>query len=167
VTAATDQKARVDPGGVKGGVVLLVAAATALVMGLGVIVAWEIERSGTRRLNEHPVASRFGAPPADMNGIEMSLLAPGAGPPPRSSRPAPAAAATVSGSAATEERLKQYGWTDKDRGRVHIPLQRALELYLAREGTAARGAALGPASAPQRTGGRSESAPNDKSRGAP
>jgi hypothetical protein len=151
-----------DPGGVKSGPVMAVALATLLVMGLGVAVAWEIVRRGTEGPNAPRVAGRFDAPPAEMNAIEMSLLAsgvpgsrdtPGAGartpdePIPQTRvfglRPAERPVAPERGARApaatppaaeSQQRLQGYGWSDRGRGMVHIPIARAIELYVAREG---------------------------------
>lgn len=138
-----------DPGGVNGRVVLLVALGTVAVMGLGVAVAWELERTGVRDAERTGAAGRFDSPPADLNGIEMSLLAPEL---PTRERPAEsrgptaqtyalrdrrkATSATATGS--ERERLQSYGWNDRERRTVHIPLARAIELYLAREGEGGR-----------------------------
>lgn len=186
----------VDPDGVNGRVVLLVALGTVAVMGLGVAVAWELERTGVRALQADGSAGRFEAPPADMNGIEMSLLGPGVparerateaegpvvqtyalrdprapgpaapgtvaprapaepAPAPQQAPAAPAPAAPAAGQSPAGQasppaaeparaRLQSYGWSDRERRTVHIPLSRAVELYLARERDAARAAAAAP-----------------------
>ena len=33
-----------------------------------------------------------------------------------------------------EERLASYGWVDRERGRIHIPIDRAIELVAAEKG---------------------------------
>jgi hypothetical protein len=174
VNAVGDDKGHSDPAGVRSGLVLCVAVAMLLVMGLGTVVAWEIERSGTRHVDGQHTASRFGAPPPDMNGIEMSLLSPGTGPHGRFVHAAPPAGAGVSGSDAARERLQQYGWADREHGRVHIPIARAIELYLARESAAVKnGAPLGAGATPtserasEAPGGKPARAPNGPSRRAP
>jgi hypothetical protein len=169
MTSATHEKAPGDPAGVAGRVVMVVAVGTAVVMGLGVVVAWQLESAGTERVDLDRTSARFGAPPADMNGIEMSLIAAGSdaarGRITHGSPPAAAAA----GSRAAEQRLKEYGWVDRERGRVHIPIERALELYLAQEGAMGNRAAPGragtkPAGDAARSGPRS---PSSESGGKP
>ena len=45
--------------------------------------------------------------------------------------------------AGARERLDSYGWSDRERGLVHIPLERAKELMLRREASE-RDAELAP-----------------------
>jgi hypothetical protein len=147
----------IDRDGVKGGVVLLVALATLLVIGLGVVVTHELQTWGVGAEDPRETPARFGRPPADMNAIEMSLLAPRAPGSPRPTRsegaehdPAatnrlpraasakgaatPAAAADGQAAApSAAQRLQSYGWSERERRTVHIPIARAMELYLARE----------------------------------
>jgi hypothetical protein len=61
------------------------------------------------------VASRGGALPAEINHIETYDFE---RPPPRD-------------HAAALERLKSYGWADAEHRLVHIPIDRAIALYLA------------------------------------
>jgi hypothetical protein len=156
------ERARVDPGGVRGGVVLAVAFGMLAVMALGVVLAWELASTSTRSAAA-PSAARFGPPPSDESGIEMTLFgrernrASG-----RATRPDGETAgkherALVAGTSAHGEperdaagasepvraersqadarrRLTSYGWTDRARGRVHIPIARAIDLYVEREG---------------------------------
>jgi hypothetical protein len=35
---------------------------------------------------------------------------------------------------AAERRLSSYGWVDRGRGVVHVPIERAIDLYVAEEG---------------------------------
>src|SRR5690606_6594436 len=74
-TASDDDKA--NPGGVQRRPVLWVATSTVLVMALGVGVAWELMQTHTRMPGAVSIAGRFGAPPADKNAVEMSLLSRG------------------------------------------------------------------------------------------
>ena len=166
MSPATRESVRVDPDGVSGGVVLVVALAAALVMAMGVMVAWQLASYDRHAPGAAP-SGRFGAPPSEMNGIEMSLLVPARGNdedgrattrdaaqmPPRA-RPSNAEAARW---------LHGYGWVDRARGRVHIPIARAMELYVARQADAASAAgserAMPSAPAPSPASGPSRGAP--------
>lgn len=158
---ATTGDDKANPGGVQRGPVLWVASSTLLVIALGVGVAWELMRTHARVPSATRIAGRFDAPPADMNAIEMGLLSSGvpswndqsatrAARPERGGETAltfalrdPRAAAASRhlddasdpslGQAAPARRLSSYGWSDRERRRVHIPIARAVELYLARE----------------------------------
>ena len=156
MTLASRETVQGDPGGVRGGVVVGVALATALVMALGVLLAWEIERtSAAASGSQH--AGRFGAPPREVSNIEMELFEPLRGgaatrqasalhgrardETARGARvetvPTAGTDRTLAGAGASndtpERRLHSYGWADRANGRVHIPISRAMELYLARE----------------------------------
>lgn len=154
MTLATKEKVQVDPGGVRGGLVLIVAFGTALMMGLGVALAWEIQRVSVSS-SPAPLAGRFGAPPAQLDAIEMSLFA--RGEPPRGGdterRAPPSVNEGTDAVSAAREHLGAYGWSDREHGRVFIPIARAMQLYLARQ---ARDAAPGtaPVAAPQALGGQ-------------
>lgn len=161
MTQDTPTTERVDPGAVHGRVVLVVALATAAVMALGVLLAWELQ-AGARVTGTS--TARFGSPPSDRNGIEMALFerhrdgnsTRGAREPaPR--QVAPAERALVAGSSPHGEperelgargpagadrsvsdaahRLQSYGWNDRARGRVFIPITRAIDLIVEREGS--------------------------------
>jgi hypothetical protein len=166
MNAPPRESSPVDPDGVKGGVVLLVALATLLVMGFGVVVTHELQTWGVGAEDPRQAPARFGRPPADMNAIEMSLLAPRALASPRE-RPTegaerdPAAAERQAAPSGAARRLQSYGWSDRERRTVHIPLSRAVELYLARE----HSERVAPGEHPERVapGEKQEPAP----RGAP
>lgn len=130
VAKAADEEANAPaPDGVKGGVVVVVAVASAVVAACSVWVAWTIAESPP----SVDRAGRWGAPKADVQAIEMSLL-------PRSdaARERGATRSLASGEPrrserAARERLSSYGHSDRRRGTVHIPLERAKQLYLERE----------------------------------
>jgi hypothetical protein len=142
--------APIENDGIRAPWVVGVAIATLLVMACGVGLAWEIARSADLR-----ASSRWGAPPADVQAIEMGLL------------PASGSARAKGGSRATAARqaslfsdqrrsntsaraqLSTYGWTDRAHGTVHIPLARALELYVEREGSRSGAAASAAERAPK------------------
>lgn len=123
-----DVSSPATPDGVRGRVVVVVAIAAVVVMACSVAVAWTIARSTTGVGR----AARWGAPRPDVQAIEMSLL-------PRSDavvdRRAPADASSEPRRSEREAqgRLSSYGYRDRDRGTVHIPLARAKQLYLERE----------------------------------
>jgi len=95
----------------------MVAAVTIAVTLFGVAVAWVILKLRASPEARHD-AARARSRIEEVNGIEMGLYA-RAQP---SERRAPAIA-----------RLNSYGWVDRNAGVVHIPIELAFELYLARE----------------------------------
>jgi hypothetical protein len=124
--------------GIRPAYVIGVAIATLSVMACGVGVAWEIARSA----GSIERSSRWGEAPEDVQAIEMSLLPP-AGSARGGGKVARASVASRQPSlfseqrrsdVSAEERLSQYGWSDPARRTLHIPLARAIELYLEREG---------------------------------
>jgi hypothetical protein len=118
-----------EPDGVHGRVVIVVAIATVLVGACSVAVAWTIAQSPTHVDR----AARWGAPKADVQAIEMSILprtdAVGAG----RTAPADASSEPRRVDRQAERRLSSYGYSDRGRGTVHIPLDRAKQLFLERE----------------------------------
>jgi hypothetical protein len=76
------------------------------------------------------VASRWGRPPEDLNAIEMNLFEPRTASEHEAAKGVFSAART--GQSAMQ-RLHGYGWSDRQRGTVHIPIDRAMLLYLAQE----------------------------------
>jgi len=123
--------------------VVLVALATLAVMACAVLVAHELARGGAPR-----AATRSGAPPEDIDAIEMTLLpASGSARAKGSGGIGPARDALMfseqrRSDSSAEAQLSSYGWADRGQGTVRIPLARARELYLEREAQRA-GAAPG------------------------
>ena len=117
------------PDGVHGRLVVVVAIASAVVMACSVGVAWTIAQSprGEER------AGRWGAPKADVQAIEMSLLPRLDAALDRRTAPADATSEPRRNEREAERRLTSYGYNDRQRGTVHIPLARAKQLYLERE----------------------------------
>lgn len=130
--------------GVRGRVVIVVAIATALVTACSVAVAWTIARSP--RVER---AARWGAPRADVQAIEMSLLPRLDAVRDRRIAPADASAEPRRVDREAERRLSSYGHSDRGRGTVHIPLARAKQLYLERENARAQPRELPPARRPR------------------
>jgi hypothetical protein len=60
-----------------------------------------------------------------------------------------ARAAGASSTNAEAARLRTYGWVDRERGLVHIPVERAMDLYIAQ---ARRSSSSQPAPDPKRAG---------------
>jgi hypothetical protein len=117
------------PEGIRGGVIVVVAVATSVVVACGVWVAWTIAGS----MGDREPAARWGAPSDDIQAIEMSLL-------PRIDAEREQGAAPKDASSEPRRfdrearaRLGSYGYSDRRRGTVHIPLARAKQLYLERE----------------------------------
>jgi hypothetical protein len=117
------------PDGVHGSVVVVVAVAFVAVVACSVWVAWTIAASpaGEER------AGRWGAPNADVQAIEMSLLPRSDQASERRAAPADASSEPRRGEREARQRLSSYGYSNRSRGTLHIPLARAKELYLERE----------------------------------
>jgi hypothetical protein len=94
---------------------------------LGVALAWGLERIAEGPRPEIPVARLAGrgwnTPETDgeVNGMRTSLF------------PRPERVAAEPGRPVTPSRLSEYGWVDRERGVVHVPIERAKELYLERQ----------------------------------
>jgi hypothetical protein len=95
----------------------LVAAATIAITLFGVAVAGAILKLRASP-ETRPEAARARSRIDEVNGMEMGLYARARA----SDRRVPAVA-----------RLNSYGWVDRNAGVVHIPIEIAFELYLARE----------------------------------
>lgn len=87
-----------------------------------VLVAWLLLRC-TESPGLAPPA-RDQPPPDEVNRMELTLF---------DTLPRP-----LSAYAVKRVWLRSYGWIDRDRGLVHIPIERAIELYLEREPEEAR-----------------------------
>jgi hypothetical protein len=147
----TIERVELDGDGVRGSWVTSVALATAVVTACGVAVAWELARSaGTT-----PRSARFDESPEDIQTIELSLLTrsgqKGVGQPVEAPAQRPPAMFSEQQrvDAAARTQLSTYGWSDRARGTVHIPLERAFELYLQREGARSTTPANGSARPPE------------------
>lgn len=142
-----------EPDQVNPRVIVIVAALTVVATAAGTWAAWLLQKQGERAIGvsaSESVVARWGHPPEEQNAIEMSLFGRGSrplretdtqSPPPRAADSVPTA------------RLGTYGWADRAEGTVHIPIDRAMLLYLAKTAEA-RGAS--PARPP---GGATEPAP--------
>ncbi|HVY25711.1 MAG TPA: hypothetical protein VHB79_04140 [Polyangiaceae bacterium] len=101
---------RIDPRFLLGvGAVSL--AVTALCCGLAWLVLVCSRSDSESRAFHHTRAAR---PPAEINQVEANLLDGS------SSRP---------DAAAARRRLQSFGWSERERGLVRVPLDRAFELY--------------------------------------
>jgi hypothetical protein len=133
-----EEATRPVPDGVRARFVVVVAVAFVVVTACGVWVAWTIAESP----QADDRGGRWGAPSPDMQAIEMSLL-------PRSDAlgahvgaPADASSEPVRSARDAREHLSSYGYSDRSRGTVHIPLARAKQLFLERERARSAGRAL-------------------------
>jgi hypothetical protein len=124
-----DVSSQTTPDGVRGRVVIVLAIASAVVTACSVGVAWTIARSPT----DVDRAGRWGAPSADVQAIEMSLLPRSDADVDRRTARADASSEPRRSERQAERRLASYGHSDRRRGTVHIPLARAKQLYLERE----------------------------------
>jgi hypothetical protein len=130
VAQGTDARAILPAAdGVRGGVVIVIAIAAVLVMACSVWVAWTIARSPV----VDRTTARWGAPSPDVQAIEMSLLPRSDSAGEQHSAPADAATEPRRNQSEARQRLSSYGFSDRSRGTVHIPLARAKQLYLERE----------------------------------
>jgi hypothetical protein len=105
-------------------VIARVAVLGVVVTAIGVWLAWQLQGLTERSLVAPAgfVAARQGSPPEDMNAIEMNMFREHTDAEHPSELPA---------------RLRDYGWSDRQRRTVHIPLNQALLLYLAGQRAAA------------------------------
>lgn len=86
---------------------------------IGATVAWLLQSCRHAELGQRPITGSAQLhPPIEVNAIEMSLFDP---------RPTPLP------SAGTDPALDRFGWIDREAGVVHIPVDRAIDLYLARQ----------------------------------
>jgi hypothetical protein len=95
-------------------VVTLVAVVIAIA--LGAAIAWGIEVWRSDELGRLPPG--LAHPPAEVDGVELE--------------PFSVRAQGLDDSAAAERRLSTYGWTDRAGRVAHIPIERAMDLYLQR-----------------------------------
>lgn len=96
--------------------VSLAASLVLLATSLFVVSAWFLIRGElSRTAPPGYVSSRGGSTQATRNGIEMHLF-----------RAAPASLRS-----AACQRLQSYGWADPEHRALHIPIHRAMTLYLA------------------------------------
>lgn len=106
---------------------LLVAAAGLVVTAIGILTAWGI--TDCRSVDRPRAAYETGVGgelPEEVNAVEIELFA-DEGPARRQWR-------------GESERLTRFGWVDREHGIVHIPIDRAIDLYLSRraDGASAR-----------------------------
>lgn len=96
---------------------MLGVAATAA----GALIAWVLMNHNQAQLGFVPAQLRHrpSAQPTEVNQIETGLLDDRSEAPPK---PRPA-----------RRWLDSFGWTDKKRERIHIPIDRAIDLYLERD----------------------------------
>jgi hypothetical protein len=97
-------------------VVLLAALGVAAASALAVAIAAGVLASEAGRIASFGPATRARPQPTQVNALDTELFTYG----PRAASSAPA------------ERLRRYGFVDRERQRVHIPIDRAIELYLER-----------------------------------
>ncbi|HTV21717.1 MAG TPA: hypothetical protein VMG12_23670 [Polyangiaceae bacterium] len=132
---------RPESDGIRGWVVVVVVLGAIVVAACGVSVAWTLATS----FGESERAGRWSAPSADMQAIEMSLLPRVDAERDRRALPDDATSEPRRSEREVGARLQSYGYSDRAHAIVHIPLERAKQLYLEREhAAAARGAAPAP-----------------------
>jgi hypothetical protein len=112
---------RVDPR-----FVIAVASASVAITGLCCGIAWLVLRtSNSGQALDAFHRTRTARPPAEINQIEADLIQSKSQPP---------------DAALARSRLQSFGWSDRERGVVHVPIERAFDLYLS--GARAAGAAV-------------------------
>lgn len=122
--------------------IVIVAVCTVAVTALGVVIAWQLLEATRKPIPAAAdfQAKRWGRPPAEVNALEMAPFPSPRGVSARERLPeADTPAAT---------RSDGYSWSDRERGMVRIPIQRAKDLYLA--GHRAAGAPPSGQGGPQR-----------------
>jgi hypothetical protein len=109
---------------IRGGAVTGVAIGVVLATILGVWVAWGIGSCTTRELGGRWARAGTAGErvPPEVNAIETGTFR--------------AQAQGIELNRRTEAYLSTYGWVDRNRGIVHVPLDVAFDLYLARQGGA-------------------------------
>lgn len=123
-----------EPDAVSGRSITIIALCVVVVTAIGVLIAWQLREAARRPIGAEADfhAKRWGEPPAEVNAIELSQF-PNAG---REDRWEPSPG--VQELAVQDP--QQYGWSDRARDKVRIPLSRAKELYLLRLEAASRDA---------------------------
>ena len=106
-----------EPDRVNQKAVLIVAAAAAAVTVIGVLIAWGLLEWNVASLpmRSAPVSARDFSAPEEVNATEMTLFK------------------SLDGRRRTleaPERLQSYGFVDREAGRIHIPIRRAMQLYI-------------------------------------
>ena len=106
-----------EPDTINDRIVLWVAAATVSVTVLGVLIAWGLLEWNVSQLPDQaqPVSARTKDTRAEVNAIEFTLFDREFEPPQKFEEP---------------KRLDEYGFVDRKSGVVHIPIRRAMQLYL-------------------------------------
>lgn len=100
-----------EPDLVPGRPILAVVAGAIAATALGVAIAWRLADCGGPR--PHPATM-----PAEVSAVETTLFG--------------ERAQGIEDHRAAEAWLSSYGWVDRERGIVHIPIDAAIDLYLRR-----------------------------------
>ena len=99
--------------------IMAVLAAVLVITAGGVLSAWLIGDCRSEDLGPGPVATPLEGMtkiPEEVNAMELVLF----------DEPAPAYVQR----ALEEQRMRTYGWVSREAGVIHIPIERAMELYL-------------------------------------
>jgi len=109
-------KVESEPDRVEPRFVIGVASASAAITGLCCGIAWLVlsSSSSSRALGAFH-QTRAARPPTEINQIEADLIR-GKAPPPDAS--------------IARRRLRSFGWSEREQGIIHVPLDRAFDLYL-------------------------------------
>jgi len=112
-----------EPDHVNQRVVLIVAAAATALTVIGVLIAWGLLQWNVANLSTpaEPVSARDLRVPEEVNATEMTLFDSLEGRSRRLEAP---------------ERLESYGFVDREQGRVHVPIRRAMQLYVEQQNAA-------------------------------
>lgn len=95
------------------------AAFVFLVSAAFVLIAWGIDACQRAALRADEVPATWTTPPEEINAVEVAPFAD--------------ITATKRDAVAELARLRSYGWVDRHTGVVHVPIERAMELYLSRQ----------------------------------
>ena len=99
--------------------IAVVGVAAIVATAAGAFVAYGIGSCRTRELATEGQAAQGPAIPADVHGMETRVFT--------------VEAQGLDTHEQAEAQLTHYGWVDRDRGIVHVPIDVAFALYLSRE----------------------------------
>jgi hypothetical protein len=108
-----------EPDVVSSRAVLLVMGGSLVAVLISVVVARMLSGDAPGPRTAAEPGEPIGVPP-EVNGMETQPFAVGA--------------QGIDEHRRTEEFLMSYGWVDREAGIVHIPIERAIDLYLERQG---------------------------------
>lgn len=114
----------------KRAIVIIAAVGVLITVAASAVPAWILERRSLFWLDAPVRASNLPVTPREIGLPDQTLLE---------------SQATESRSREKQrQRLERYGWIDRERGLVHIPIERAMTLLVAEQAAATSGAERAP-----------------------